>query len=95
MLCSILSFLLILENIFRFRNECPDGKLTKQHLKTLFEKVFPDGIQSKINAQYKSPSELFELASELELFWPLTLQPIATPTFLPPCPFDIIPFAFI
>ena len=28
---------------FRFRNECPDGKLTKQHLKTLFEKVFPDG----------------------------------------------------
>ena len=29
--------------LFRFRNECPDGKLTKQHLKTLFEKVFPDG----------------------------------------------------
>ena len=52
-------------NIFRFRNECPDGKLTKQHLKTLFEKVFPDGIQLKMNAQY---SELSELASELELF---------------------------
>ena len=29
--------------LFRFRNECPDGKLTKHHLKTLFEKVFPDG----------------------------------------------------
>ena len=41
-------------NIFRFRNECPDGKLTKQHLKTLFEKVFPDGIQLKMNGQFKS-----------------------------------------
>ena len=45
----------IIENVFRFRNECSDGKLTKQHLKTLFEKVFPDGIQSKMNAQFKSP----------------------------------------
>lgn len=63
MLCSILSFLLILEHIHRFRNECPDGKLTKQHLKTLFEKVFPDGIQLKMNAQFKISSELSELAS--------------------------------
>ena len=69
-------------NIFRFRNECPDGKLTKQHLKTLFEKVFPDGIQLKMNAQYKRPSELSELASELELFMPLYLL-------------DIIPFPFM
>ena len=82
MLCSILSFLLILEHIHRFRNECPDGKLTKQHLKTLFEKVFPDGIQLTMNAQSKSPSELSELASELELFVSLYLL-------------DIIPFAFM
>ena len=75
-------FYLILENISRFRNECPDGKLTKQHLKTLFEKVFPDGIQLTMNAQSKSPSELSELASELELFVSLYLL-------------DIIPFAFM
>ena len=27
----------------RFRIECPDGKLTRTHLKELFQKVFPDG----------------------------------------------------
>ena len=37
--------------LFRFRNECADGKLTKQHLKTLFEKVFPDGTWHLIRIQ--------------------------------------------
>ena len=41
---------------FRFRNECPEGKLTKQHLKTLFEKVFPDGEIAK----NKNSTSIFE-----------------------------------
>ena len=29
--------------VIRFRKECPDGKLTRHHLRSLFQKVFPDG----------------------------------------------------
>ena len=28
---------------FRFRDECPNGKLSRLHLKTLFQQVFPEG----------------------------------------------------
>ena len=28
---------------YRFRKECPGGKLTRHHMKDLFQKVFPDG----------------------------------------------------
>ena len=34
----------------RFRKECPDGKLTRHHLRALFQKVFPDGNASKITS---------------------------------------------
>ncbi|XP_023337528.1 uncharacterized protein LOC111708396 [Eurytemora carolleeae] len=32
----------------RFRLECPDGRLSRTHLRELFQKVFPDGNSSKI-----------------------------------------------
>ena len=34
----------------RFRKECPDGRLTRHHLRALFQKVFPDGNASKITS---------------------------------------------
>ena len=32
--------------MFRFRLECPDGRLSRSHLRNLFQKVFPDGRYS-------------------------------------------------
>ncbi len=32
--------------VSRFRMECPDGRLSRSHLRTLFQKVFPDGKQT-------------------------------------------------
>ena len=29
--------------MLRFREECPDGKLSRLHLKNLFQQVFPEG----------------------------------------------------
>ena len=29
--------------LFRFRDECPNGKLSRVHLITLFQKIFPEG----------------------------------------------------